>query len=153
MRRFPLALMLLLPVIASPQEVNVGANGVGGSHKALKVPLNGVVRLSLPSGQVALIQFTSIGDRSAEYRWRYKRAPGGQESSGSGNVAERYQSVPATDPHSPLVESAAGHKAIVRAGELLADWSVGGERYCYFYFDSKLARAKVLSAAAFGRRL
>jgi hypothetical protein len=153
MPRFPLVLALLLPFVAAGQEIKIGSSGVGGTHEALKVPLNAVVHVLLPSGQVALIQFTSIGNGTAEYRWKYRRAPGVQVSSGSGTLVERYQSIPAGESPPVLVDTLSGHNVTVRAGEILAEWSTGGERYCYFYFDSKLARAKILEAAAYERNL
>lgn len=153
MPRLLLVLTLLLPVVTAGQEVKIGSGGVGGAQEALKVPLNAVVHVLLPSGQIALIQFTSIGNGTAEYRWKYRRAPGGGVSSGTGALVERYQGIPAGESRPVLVDTLSGHNVTVRAGEILAEWSSGGEGYCYFYFDSKLAHAKVLKAAAFERSL
>ena len=146
-------LVLLLPAVSAGQEVKIGASHVGGTQEALKVPLNAVVHVLLPSGQVALIQFTSLGNGAAEYRWRYRRAPGVETTSGSGTLVERYQGISERTSPPALLETLSGHDVTVRAGEILADWSAGGESYCYFYVDSKLARAKILEAAAFEMNL
>jgi hypothetical protein len=153
MRRLLPVVALLLAVVVTAQEVNVGAHGVGGAGKALKVPLLAVVRVSLPSGQVALIQFTSFGDGTAEYRWRYRRTDGVATSSGTGTLKERYERFPPAPSPPVLEETLSGHDVTIRAGEILAEWSSGGEGYCYFYFDARLAHAEVLRAAAFAGEL
>jgi uncharacterized protein (TIGR02246 family) len=138
---------------ASEAQVDIGANGIRGSQKALKVPLNGVVRVELPSGQIALVQFTAIAESFAEYRWKYRRTPGADVLSGTGRVEEKYQRHTTSEQHQSVVEALPGHDVTVRAGGILAQWSVGGGEYCYFYYDSKLARATVLKASEFEKPL
>jgi hypothetical protein len=149
MKRLLVILTLVLPIVGAAQVVNIAGYASGGSRLSLKVPLNGVVRVVLPSGQWALIQFTALGDATAEYRWKYKRTAESNLEMGSGSVVEKYERFPSPDGHATEVLPLPGHDLIIRAGEILGEWSAGGEEYCYFYYNSKLARAEIGDAKSF----
>ena len=119
------------------------------ARESLKVPLNGVVHVVLPSGQSALIQFTKLAGASAEYRWKYRRSSEAQVQAGTGRVVEKYLENPAADGSSTQVKPLPGHNVVVRAGEILAEWSKGSDGYCYFYFSPSRAQATLLDANAF----
>src|SRR5262245_22034419 len=98
MQRLLMLLWCFVPMLALSQVVDIGASGAGGSRKSLEVPLDGVVRVTLPSGQTALIQFTDFGDDSAEYRWIYRRTSGAEVVAGNGRVEEKYARLPSAEP-------------------------------------------------------
>jgi hypothetical protein len=149
MKRLLVILALSLPTALAAQVVNIAGYAAGGSRQSLKVPLNSVIRLVLPSGQRALVQFTSLGDATAEYRWKYKRTSESKLEVGSGSVVEKYERFPGRNGRGNEVLPLPGHDLIIRAGEIRGEWSAGGDEYCYFYYTSKLARVEVVGAASF----
>jgi hypothetical protein len=126
-----------------------GCGGVDCTRQSLRVPLNGVVRFTLPSGQVALIQFVSFHESSADYRWKYRPAAKAAVTQGSGTVVEKYESFPARSGNGNQVLPLPGHDLIIRAGDLRAEWSLGGDKYGYVYFNPKFARGELLESPAF----
>lgn len=147
-------LLLTLSGVAVPQVVNIaGTTASSSTRESLRVPLNGVVHVSLPSGQWALIQFTSIADNSASYRWKYRKNPTAPIELGTGVVLEKYEHLPAREGHGHEVLPLPGHDVIVRAGEVRAEWSAGGDEYCYFYFNPKYAKASLELPSRFGADL
>jgi len=149
MKRLLVILALTLPTVLEAQVVNIAGYASGGSRQSLKVPLNGVIRVVLPSGQRAMIQFTTLGAATAEYRWKYKRSPESQIEVGSGSVVEKYERFPGRNGHENEVLPLPGHDLIIRAGEIRGEWSAGGDEYSYFYYNSKLARVEVTGATSF----
>src|SRR5688572_17347942 len=149
MKRLLALFALSLPVVVAAQIVNIAGYATGGERQSVRVPLNGVLRIVLPSGQRALIQFTALGNSTAEYRWRYKRTPEGQLEIGSGTVVEKYESFPSREGRGNEVLPLPGHDLIIRAGEVRGEWSAGAEEYCYFYYNSKLAQVKSEPATSF----
>ena len=137
--------------MVTAQIVNIVGYVEGGSRKSLKVPLNGVVRVELPSGQCALIQFTALGDATAEYRWKYRRTPDSKIETGSGSLVEKYERFPSRKGRGNEVLPLPGQDLIIRAGEIRAEWSAGGAENAYFYYNSKLARAELVAAKSFDK--
>jgi hypothetical protein len=154
MKVFATILLLTLSSVAAPQVVNIaGTTASSSTRESLRITVNGVVQVSLPSGQWALIQFISIGGNSATYRWKYRRSTSAPIELGTGVVLEKYEHLPAREGHGSEVLPLPGHDVIVRAGEIRAEWSAGSDEYCYFYFNPKYAKASVALPSAFGREL
>jgi hypothetical protein len=113
--------------------------------------MHGVISISLPSGQRALIQFTKIQDTAAEYRWKYRPSSGGSIQVGTGMVIEKYEEMAPRSGDGHEVLPLLGHDVIVRAGEIRAEYSAAGPEYCYLYFNPKRATVALVSADAFGK--
>jgi hypothetical protein len=151
MKVFATILLLTLSGVAAPQVVNIaGTTASSSTRESLRVPLSGVVQVSLPSGQWAVIQFISIGSKSATYKWKYRKNPSAPIELGTGVVLEKYEQLPARDGDGFEVLPLPGHDVIVRAGEIRAEWSAGGDEYCYFYFNPKYAKASLEPPSGFG---
>jgi hypothetical protein len=152
MRRLLTVLAFVMSIASQAQIVNIaGCGGVDCARQSLKVPLNGVVRFVLPTGQVALVQFVSFHQTTADYLWKYRAGPEGKVMHGHGTVVEMYESLPAPSGNGREVLPLPGHDLIIRAGEVRAEWSLGGDEYGYVYFNPKLARGELLDASAFAR--
>ncbi len=149
------SLVIVLLSIVGPawsQVVDIG--GTSADHtlrQSLRVPLNGVVSILLPSGQRALIQFTHIHNTAAEYRWKYHPSSGGKTQLGAGAVVEKYEEMAPRNDDGHEVLPLPGHDVIVRAGEIRAEYSAAGPDYCYLYFNPKRAKVALLTADAFDR--
>jgi len=129
-----------------------GTSANSARRESLLVPINGVISISLASGQRALIQFTKLHDGAAEYRWKYRRGNGDAVQVGTGMVTEKYEEMaPRNGAHEVL--PLPGHDIIVRAGEIRAEYSSRDTDSCYVYFNPDRAKAAVLSADAFGKDL
>lgn len=143
-------LLFLLPGLAIPQVVNIAGKPIGGPRlESIRVPLTGVIAVSLASGQRALIQFTAMTAVSAEYRWKYRRHSDSKIEAGKGTVLEKYERFPAADGQGSEVLSLAGHDIVIRAGEIRGEWSTGGDKFCYFYYNPSLAKASLRGAQDF----
>jgi hypothetical protein len=154
MKRILVIVLLSLSGTTWPQVVNIaGTTRDSASRESLRVPISGVISVSLPSGQRALIQFTKFHDSAAEYRWKYRPKSGGNVQIGTGMVIEKYERMAPVNDGSYPVLPLPGHDVIVRAGEIRAEYSPGSAEYCYFYFNPKRAKAVLLKADAFGKDL
>jgi hypothetical protein len=150
MKRILALLLFSLTGAAWSQVVDIGGTSKDHSlHKSLRIPPRGVVAVSLPSGQRALIQFSKLGDTSAEYRWKYRRTPKADVQVGIGRLFEKYEEMAPREGGGHEVLPLPGHDVIVRAGEIRAEWSAGGIEFCYIYFNPKIATATLVSAATF----
>ena len=151
MKRILVVAILGLAQPAWSQLVDIsGTSADAMRRESLRVPVNGVVSISLPSGQRALIQFLRIQGAAAEYRWKYFPSSGGAIQVGSGTVVEKLEEMAPRDGDGHEVLPLPGHDVIVRAGEIRAEYSAGGSDYCYFYFNPKRAKAVLVAATAFG---
>lgn len=152
MRRLLVVIALAMSAPGHTQITNIaGCGNADCTRQTLKVPLNGVVRFTLPTGQVALIQFISFHETSADYLWKYRAAEKAVVTHGNGTVVEKYESFPARTGSGNEVLPLPGHDLIIRAGEIRAEWSLGGNKYGYVYFNPKLARGELLDGASFSR--
>jgi hypothetical protein len=150
MKRIAMLLLLALPYVVTAQVTNIaGTSASSATRESLRVPLNGVVHVQLPSGQRALIQFTAIGENSATYHWVYKNDASSRVETGVGTVVEKYERLPAQAGRSSELLPLAGHDTIVRAGSIRAEWSKGGFKFCYFYFNPDRAKAILEPSAQF----
>jgi hypothetical protein len=150
MKRIATVILLTLPGIVLPQVVNIARTSTSSrGHESIRVPRNGVVSVSLPSGQRAFIKFYSITYGRAEYSWKYQRRPGADIELGTGTVVEKYEQLPPVEGHGHEVLPLPGHDVIIRAGDIRAEWSSGGDDYGYFYFNPKVASASLAPAAKF----
>jgi len=151
MKRILVILLLCLTGAAWSQVVDIAGTSADSSRReSLRVPLNGVISISLPSGQRALIQFTEIQDAAAVYRWKYWPSVGAQVQVGTGRVIEKFEEMAPRNGDGHEVLPLPGHDVIVRAGEIRAEYSAGGTDYCYFYFNPSRAKAALLAADAYG---
>jgi hypothetical protein len=154
MKALATVLSLMLSSVAVPQVVNIaGTTASSSTRESLRVPPNGVVQVLRPSGQWAVIQFTSIDGKSATYRWKYRKNAAAPIENGTGVVLEKYERLPAREGGGSEVLPLPGHDVIVRAGEVRAEWSAGGDEYCYFYFNPKYAKASLEPPSRFGTEL
>ena len=150
MRHIAFVLLISLPALVVGQVVNIAGKPIGSPRLvSVRVPINGVVVVSLSSGQRALVQFTSLHGNGAEYRWKYRRDSRSEQQVGTGSVLEKYEKLPALEGAGSEVLPLPGHDVIVRAGEIRAEWSTGGDQYCYFYYNPGLAQAAVEPAGRF----
>jgi hypothetical protein len=151
MKRILVIVILCLVWPAWPQVVDIAGTTADSAHReSLRIPINGVISISLPSGQRALVQFTKFDDTAAEYRWKYRSSAGGNIQVGTGMVVEKYERMAPQNDGSYPVRPLPGHDVIVRVGEIRAEFSSGGAEHCYFYFNPRRANVVLLNADAFG---
>lgn len=151
MKRLVFIMLLGLVAPCWSQVLDIaGSSAESSRRESLRVPLNGVISISLPSGQRALIQFVKIHDSAAEYRWKYFSSSGGGMQVGNGVVTEKLEEMAPRNGDGHEVLPLPGHDVIVRAGEIRAEYSAGGTDYCYFYFNPTRAKATLVTAGAFG---
>ena len=154
MKRIVVVALLGITVPAWSQVVDIAGTSADSTlRESLRVPINGVISILLPSGQRALIQFTKIHDSAAEYRWKYRPSSGGDLQVGTGMVIEKYEEMAPRNGDSHEVLPLPGHDVIVRAGEIRAEYSAGETGYCYFYFNPKRAKAVLGTVDDFGKDL
>lgn len=150
MKRLLAVLAFALSGVLWADIVNIFGSSEGGAMmESLRVPLNGVVVVNVPTGQRALIQFTEITDSTAEYRWKYRRSKSSVLETGKGSVRERYERSRPPDGNGDEVMPLPGHDVVVRAGEIRAEWSAAGDGFSYFYFNRKRAEVTLAGAEAF----
>ena len=90
----------------------------------------------------ALIQFTAERSSAAEYRWRFKPAGTGSETSGSGRLLELYAEE-RTGPNEVKVTDV-GSCVAVTAGPFILEWSSAGTTGHYLYIDPGVLKARIV---------
>lgn len=111
-----------------------------------------VLRIEVPNGPRAVVQFTELAARRGSYRWRFRRAGSSEVLTGTGTVAEMYEDIP-DGPGRGHMLPLPGHDTIVRAGDIRAAWSWADWKVSYLYFHPRRATVTVLPAGSFDKEL
>lgn len=111
-----------------------------------------VLRIEVPNGPRALVQFTELAARKGSYRWRFRRAGASEVLTGTGTVAEMYEDIP-DGPGRGHMLPLPGHDTIVRAGDIRAAWSWADWKVSYLYFHPRRATVTVLPPESFDKEL
>jgi hypothetical protein len=109
-----------------------------------------VLRIEVPNGPRAVVQFTELAARKGSYRWRFRRVGSTEVLTGTGTVAEMYEDIP-DGPGRGHMLPLPGHDTIVRAGDIRAAWSWADWKVSYLYFHPRRATVTVLPAEAFDK--
>jgi hypothetical protein len=122
----------------------------GAKRKSLSVTTKDVLLVQSTSGAAAVIQFTSLNEDAASYRWRYRPAKGQSPTSGKGQVRESYDRKEKADG-SYQVTPKADHDTTVRAGDITVEWSYGSLTNGWLYYRPSRVTIQVLSSSAFDK--
>ena len=135
----------------APQLVDISFDEKA-PHKRLAIEFHAmdVIQIELAKGPRAVVQFTEMGTRRGTYRWRFRRAKGGEVLTGVGTVAERYEEIPDGSKKGHMLPLP-GNDKIVRVGDIRAAWSWGDEEVGFLYYHAKHARLTILPAASFDK--
>ena len=135
----------------APQLVDISYDEKSPQRRqAVEFHAMDVVLIELTSGPRAVVQFTEMGTRRGTYRWRFRRAKGGEVLSGVGTVAERYEEIPDGSKKGHMLPLP-GNDKIVRVGDIRAAWSWGDEQVAFLYYHAKHARVTILTGGSFDK--
>jgi membrane-associated protease RseP (regulator of RpoE activity) len=121
----------------------------GQEHKSLSVTTNKAVRVSRTNGAIAIIQFTRFGVTNANYRWRFRSAPGGTVSAGTGVVFEDYDRRIDAYGGIQLTHRGSPDDLKVKAGDIWLDWSYNSPEKGWLYYYPAQEKVEVLNSSAF----
>ena len=122
------------------------AQPVGPSQsikKSLRVNRGQMAVLDFANG-TALIDFTSINNQEAEYRWRYREKASGIETKGNGKVFEKYEKLFWNN----FIKKEKG-QLFIYAGEVRVEWSSGGTDSAWIYYLSDRTKPEIINDESF----
>ena len=117
--------------------------------KSLLVTMNQAVRVSRTNGAIAIIQFTRFGVTNANYRWRFRAAPGGIVSAGSGVVFEDYAVRIDAYGGRQLTHRGSWDDLKVKAGEVQLEWSSSNLKEGWLYYYPSREKVEILDSSLF----
>jgi hypothetical protein len=110
------------------------------------VVYDGAVLVVATHAGVAAFAFTDRVHLGTGYTFRFRPAGGGKEEAGAGRVFERYKAVRRGGPND--VEYVYdGGELWLTAGPVKVEWSRGGPKGGWVYFDPEKARVQAVEAA------
>lgn len=142
----------------SPHDpYNVTWNQRAGEQRST-TPLGktNVVKITIPSGETALVELEVVGTYStshmntAKYRWKYRGLPSQPVLTGEGVLTEAYESTTVKKEDGSTVTSnkfKEGNDMTIRAGGITIEWSLGNVLH---HFPSR-STLTVLPSNAFDR--
>jgi len=110
------------------------------------VVYDGAVLVVATDAGVAAFAFTERVHLGTGYTFRFRPAGGGKEETGTGKVFERYKAVQRGGPNA--VEYVYdGGELWLTAGPVKVEWSRGGPKSGWVYFDPEKAKVQAVEGA------
>jgi hypothetical protein len=110
------------------------------------VMYDGAVLVVATEAGVAAFAFTDRVHLGTGYTYRFRPASGGKEEAGTGKVFERYKAVQRGGPNN--VEYVYdGGELWLSAGPVKVDWSYGGTKSGWLYFDPEKVKVQAVEGA------
>lgn len=105
-----------------------------GGQQSIRLNERQTLLVTATSG-VAVIRFTDFGDKdgTSSYAWRFQPADRSPESSGSGQVFERYTSIGTRRNAFQVTD--AGSQLVIEAGPIRVKWSYASDDAGWIYYN------------------
>ena len=144
MKRTLLYLLFASTALGEPIDITNCANPETTPRKSLAVSTSDAVLIQLPSGASAIVQFTSIGDQQATYKWRFRESPTAAITSGTGRVFEDYDQTKQPDGSFRVTKRNKPEDLLVQAGQIQFEWSHKDNKTSWIYYCAERASATIV---------
>ncbi len=121
-------------------------------RKSLAVTTSDAVLIQLPGGVAAVVQFTSIGEAQAIYRWRFRSSPTAATTDGSGRVFEDYDRVKQPDGSFRVTKRNKPEDLLIQAGDIWFEWSHKDTKSSWIYYCPDRATVTILPGADYASK-